>query len=127
MLSGFLFAFAVLKYGVTEWRAKYINTGHSDIHIGAWWDWSIRLVIVESLVLMVWWLYQAQGESFRETWTLLSSFNIGTVLIQFAMAIAVLLLLNGWLVRKLSRAEAPPVGPAAGHDGPDLHAGSDLR
>ena len=102
MLSGFFFAFAVLKYGVTEWRAKYINTGDSDIHIGAWWDWSIRLVILESVVLMGWWFYQARGESFEATWTLFSPFNIGTVLIQFAIVIAALLLLNGWLVRKLS-------------------------
>jgi NSS family neurotransmitter:Na+ symporter len=102
MLSGFFFAFAVLKYGVTEWRAKYINTGHSDIHVGAWWGWSIRLVIVESVVLMGWWLYQARGESFEATWTLFSPFNVGTVLIQFAIAVAAFLLLNGWLVRKLS-------------------------
>ena len=101
MLSGFFFAFAVLKYGVTEWRAKYINTGHSDIHVGAWWDWSIRFVILESVALMGWWLYQARGESLGATWTLFSPFNIGTVLIQFAIVMVVLLLLNGWLVRKL--------------------------
>jgi NSS family neurotransmitter:Na+ symporter len=100
MLSGFFFAFAVLKYGVTEWRERFINTGDSDIHIGAWWDWTIRLVIVESIVLMVWWLYQAQGESLAETWTLFSSFNIGTVLIQWAIALVVLYALNGWLASK---------------------------
>ena len=58
-------------------------------------------MIVESVVLMGWWLYQAQGDSFGATWTLLSPYNIGTVLIQWAIAIAALLLLNGWLVRKL--------------------------
>ena len=105
MLSGFFFAFAVLKYGVTEWRAKYINTGHSDIHVGAWWDWSIRLVVLESVALMAWWLYQARGDSFEATWTLLSPFNVGTVLIQFAIALAVLLLINGWLVRRLKAVE----------------------
>jgi len=102
MLSGFFFAFAVLRYGVTEWRAKYINTADSDIHVGAWWDWTIRLVIVESVVLMGWLLLQARGESFRATWTLFSPFNIGTVLIQFAIAIVLLRLLNSWLVRRLS-------------------------
>ena len=102
MLSGFFFAFAVLRYGVTEWRAKHINTADSDIHVGAWWDWTIRLVIVESVVLMGWLLLQARGESFRATWTLFSPFNIGTVLIQFAIAIVLLRLLNSWLVRRLS-------------------------
>ena len=100
MLSGFFFAFAVLKYGVTDWREKFINTDDSDIRIGAWWDWAIRLVVVEAVVLMVWLIYQAQGESSAETWTLFSPFNIGTVLIQWAIAVAALLALNGWLASK---------------------------
>ena len=59
-------------------------------------------MIVESVALMGWWLYQARGDSLEATWTLFSPFNIGTVLIQFAIVIAAFLLLNGWLARKLS-------------------------
>jgi NSS family neurotransmitter:Na+ symporter len=121
MLSGFFFAFAVLKYGVTQWREKFINTGDSDIHIGAWWDWAIRLVIVESVVLMGWWLYQAQGGSFAETWTLFSSFNVGSVLIQWAIALVALYLLNGWLVAKLPGAA---LGTEAGAGGSESVGGS---
>jgi len=66
-------------------------------------------------------LYQGRGESFGATWTLFSSFNIGTVLIQGAIAIAILFLLNGWLVAKLSRGKAHvPIGGAENHEGPDL-------
>lgn len=101
MLSGFFFAFAVLKYGIKEWRERYINTGDSDIHIGAWWDWAIRLVMVESVVLMIWWLYQVQGESFQETWTLFSPLNIGTVLIQWCIVLTILLISNKWLSKKM--------------------------
>jgi NSS family neurotransmitter:Na+ symporter len=101
MLSGFFFAFAVLKYGVSEWRERYINTGDSDIHIGSWWDWAIRFVMVESVVLMIWWLYQVQGESFRETWTLFSPLNIGTVLIQWSIVLTVLVASNKWLSKKM--------------------------
>jgi len=101
MLSGFFFAFAVLKYGIKEWRERYINTGDSDIYIGAWWDWAIRLVMVESVVLMIWWLYQVQGESFRETWTLFSPLNIGTVLIQWCVVLTILLISNKWLSKKM--------------------------
>ena len=104
MLSGFFFAFAVLKFGVTKWRETFINTGHSDIHIGAWWDWAIRLVVLESVVLMVWWLLQARGESFAETWTLFSAFNVGTVLIQWAIVLVLLLALNRWLGVRTSQA-----------------------
>jgi NSS family neurotransmitter:Na+ symporter len=97
MLSGFFYAFAVLKYGVTKWREKFINTGDSDIRIGAWWDWAMRLVIVEAVVLMVWFLWQARGASFRETWTLFSPYNVGSVVIQSAIVLAVLVLANRWL------------------------------
>jgi NSS family neurotransmitter:Na+ symporter len=117
MLSGFFFAVAVLRYGVTAWRQRFINHAHSDIHIGAWWDWAIRLVAVEAVVLMVWWLLQARGQDFAATWTLFSSFNIGTVLIQWVLALAFLVALNGWMVRRLRRrpsrteSEASPPGP----------------
>lgn len=94
MLSGFFFAFAVLRYGVTEWREKFINQAGSDIRIGAWWDWAIRLVAVQAAVLAVWWLWGARGADFRETWTLFSPYNVGSVLIQFAIVLVVLLLVN---------------------------------
>ena len=106
MLSGFFFAFAVLKYGVTKWRETYINTPDSDVHIGAWWDWAIRLVAVEALVLAVWWLIQAQGESFAETWTLFSPYNVGSVVIQFVVVLGLLILANRWLAAKVQRGSA---------------------
>lgn len=98
MLSGFFFAIAVLRYGVSEWRAEFINTGHSDIHIGAWWDWAIRLVVVQAVVLMGWWLWQARGEGWAANLNPFSAFNIGTVLIQWGAVLAVLVLLNRFLV-----------------------------
>lgn len=100
MLSGFFFAFAVLRYGVGKWRENFINTPDSDIRVGAWWDWAIRLVMVEAVVLMVWWLVQVQGEGGADTWSLFRPFNIGTVLIQFAIALAVFVSANKWLVAR---------------------------
>lgn len=103
MLSGFFFAFAVLRYGVTSWREKFINQEGSDIHIGAWWDWAIRLVAVEAVVLAGWWLWGAQQADFKETWTLFSSYNVGSVLIQFAIVIVVLLALNKRIAAAVQR------------------------
>ena len=94
MLSGFFFAFAVLRYGVTKWRETFINHKDSDIHIGAWWDWAIRFVAVQALVLFGWFLWSARGQDFTTTWTLFSSYNVGSVLIQFAVVAAILIALN---------------------------------
>jgi hypothetical protein len=55
----------------------------------------------------VWWLFQARGDDPAATWTLFSPYNVGTVVIQFAIAIILFLVLNGWLARKVGRTEPP--------------------
>ncbi len=100
MLSGFFFAFAVLRYGVRRWREEFINTGDSDIHVGAWWDWAIRLVVVQATVLIAWWLWQAWGEGFAANWNPLSAFNVGTVIVQWGVVLIVLISLNRFLVAR---------------------------
>jgi NSS family neurotransmitter:Na+ symporter len=100
MLSGFFFAVAVLRYGVTEWRQTFINTGHSDIHIGGWWDWAVRLVVVEAVILMGWMLWGARGDGWKAALTPFSSYNIGSVLLQWAVVLAVLIAANRFLVRR---------------------------
>ena len=119
MLSGFFFAFAVLRYGVTKWRETFINTPDSDVRIGSWWDWAMRLVAIEAVVLMVWWLWQAGAGNFRsaETWTLFSPYNVGSVLIQFAVVILVLLAINRWLVARIAAARGAGDGAEPAADG----------
>jgi NSS family neurotransmitter:Na+ symporter len=103
MMSGFFFAFAVMKYGVDQFRTKLINQPGSDITIGRWWNWAMRRVIVEAVVLTVWWLWQAvQGGDLAATLTPFSSFNVGTVLIQWAVVLAVLLGLNRFMAERMS-------------------------
>ncbi|HSG82351.1 MAG TPA: sodium-dependent transporter, partial [Gemmatimonadota bacterium] len=46
MLSGFFFAFAVLKFGVRRFRTQLVNHPGSDIKIGRWWEWAIVLCLV---------------------------------------------------------------------------------
>lgn len=100
MLSGFFFAFAVVRYGVTRFRERFINTVDSDIRVGRWWDFAIYLVMVEAVVLMLWWVYQAIDFSdLRATLTPFSPFNVGTLVVQWGIAIAAFLLLNNHFAR----------------------------
>jgi NSS family neurotransmitter:Na+ symporter len=105
MLSGLFFAVAVLRYGVTKWRETFINQEGSDIRIGAWWDWAMRFIVVEAVVLMVWLIGSAwqagSAKGFKATWSLFSADNVGTLLIQWAVVLVVLLLANGWMVRTM--------------------------
>lgn len=106
MLSGLFFASAVLRYGVREWRERFVNTGASDVRIGAWWDWAMRLVVVEAAVLIVWWLWQVRGSGLAEMLNPLRTYSVGTVLLQWAAVLAVLLLLSRWMAAKLRAEES---------------------
>ena len=109
MMSGFFFAFGVMKYGVDRFRTNLINQPGSDITIGRWWNWAMRLVIVEAVVLTGWWLWQAvQGGDLAATLTPFSSFNVGTVLVQWAIVLVALLGLNRFMAEKMSG--SPEVG-----------------
>jgi SNF family Na+-dependent transporter len=101
MLSGFFFAFAVVRFGASRFRERFINTGDADIRIGRWWDFAIYFVLVQAVVLMGWWLYQAiDPADLAATFTPFSSFNVGTLLIQWGIALGAFLLLNRWLSQK---------------------------
>ncbi len=98
LVSGLFFALAVLRYGVDRFRRTFINTEGSDITVGRWWNAAIRLVVLEAVVLIGWWLWQAVDLSDPgATLTPFSSFNVGTVLVQWGLALAVFLSLNRWL------------------------------
>lgn len=105
MVSGLFFAFAAIRYGVTRFREELINTAHSDIRIGAWWDWAIRLVVVQAVVLIGWWLIQFGTDDLWGPYGLLNTFA------QWGIALGLFLALNRWLVRRTHpeepRDEAP--------------------
>ena len=111
MLSGFFFAFAVLRFGVTRFREQLMNQPDSGIRIGRWWDWAIVLCLVEAVVLIVWWFVQVRGEGWRTTLDPLATFSIGTVLIQWAIVLVAFLAANRWLGARVSK--EPAIGEAA--------------
>ena len=105
MVSGFFFAHMTYRYGVDRFRRALVNSDGSDLRIGRWFNVAMRLVAVEAIVLTVWWLWQAIDlEDLGASFTLFSTFNVGTVLIQWAIALTAFLLLNGWLSRRAAAA-----------------------
>lgn len=96
MISGLFFAIAVLRFGVTRFRETLINRD-ADLPIGRWWDWAIRLVVVQAVVLVGWWFWQVREEP------LFGAFGVGSVLVQWAIALAAFLALNRWLVERTAR------------------------
>jgi hypothetical protein len=94
MISGLCFASAVLRYGARRFREAFINTEHADLRIGAWWDWAMRGVVAQAVVLVLWWLYQVRAEP---AW---GAYGIANTLLQWSVALAVFMGLNTWMVRR---------------------------
>jgi NSS family neurotransmitter:Na+ symporter len=115
MLSGLFFALAALRYGVERLRREVVNGPGVDLPVGRWWVWLVGVLVpLEALVLLAWWLGQAAQGDLAEVFAPWSTFNVGTVLVQWGIALAVLLLANRWLAaRSLARAvdDAPEPAP----------------
>ena len=107
MVAGFFFAHMTYRYGVDRFRRALVNSDGSDLRIGRWFNVAMRLVAIEAIVLTVWWLWQAIDlKDLGASFTLFSTFNVGTVLIQWAIALTAFVLLNGWLSRRAAAASA---------------------
>ena len=97
MLSGLFFAIAAAKFGLEKLRTEEINAEGSDLKIGRWWIVVVGVLIpIEAVSLMIWWLFQSTGEGWLDP---LGIYSTGTVLVQWAVALSVLMLANRWLVR----------------------------
>ncbi len=97
MLSGLFFAIAVIRMGPAKFRAEQINHEYSNIRIGAWWDVMIRFIVpAEAIALMGWWLWQVSGPGAMDPFGIE---NIGTIILQWGVVLALLLLFNKQLAK----------------------------
>ena len=109
IVSGLFFAIAVIVSGLRRFREQQLNHADSDIHVGRWWEVVIGIVVpLEALVLLAWWLYQAHGWDPAGWLAPFGVSNVGTILLQWGVVLAVLIVANRWLVR---RTHPEPPGP----------------
>jgi len=95
MLSGLFFGVAILKYGVDRFRVRYVNSEGSDFTIGRWWNVAMVLVVVESVVLLVWWLSQTlSSEGLRASLDPFATWSLGTFVLQWGIVLALLWIFN---------------------------------
>ncbi|MFP3941220.1 MAG: sodium-dependent transporter [Thermoanaerobaculia bacterium] len=99
MLSGLFFAIGARRFGLDRLRGEVINAPGADLRVGRWWSFVVGVLVpVEAVVLILWWLVrEAAGDSPGETLHPFTPFGAGTVLVQWAVVLAVLVALNRWL------------------------------
>jgi NSS family neurotransmitter:Na+ symporter len=110
MLSGLFFAVAVIRMGPTKFREEQLNHAASNIRIGAWWDWFMRVLVpFEAIALMAWWMWQVRGPEALDP---LGIENIGTILVQWTLVIALLLVFNNKLATLAPSGEQGTMPPS---------------
>jgi neurotransmitter:Na+ symporter, NSS family len=112
MVSGAFVAVAVMRHGAARLRDEVVTP--DDWRIGRGWDLVIRyLVPAQAVILLGWWLWQATAVYAERWYDPTEPYSIATVLLQWGIAVAVLLAANRWMAARTLR-EAPPVPPAPG-------------
>ena len=104
IVSGGFFAFAVVRFGVERFRRLCLNTEESDLIIGRWYDIVIKYVIpLEATLLLGWWFWVAIQADIKGWWNPLRAESVGTCLLQWGIALAILITLNDWIARRTSQ------------------------
>ena len=99
MISGLFISIAVTGYGQTRFRNELINVGERTIKVGPLYGWVLKyLVPVEFLVMFGWWMYQAATVYDPEGWwNPIRMYSVGTCLLQWGVALGLLLTFNHYL------------------------------
>ena len=102
MVSGLFIAVATLRYGVDRFRDELVNTHSSGRRVGPVWAWILKyLVPVEFAVMFGWWMYQAATVYDPDGWwNPLRVYSVGTCVVQWGIALAVLWAFNRRLAER---------------------------
>jgi NSS family neurotransmitter:Na+ symporter len=97
IVSGMFVFFAVFKYGIDHFRETLVNTEYNDLYIGKWWVYIMYLFPIQFIFLMAWFFSQSISQH-PNTWMLpWEPEGFMTIILQWGLALAVLIYLNNWL------------------------------
>ncbi len=102
MISGAFIAFAVNRYGVTLFRKENVDGIEGDWSAGGKWDVLMRWAVpLQAVILLVWWMWLSITEYAPDTWyDVFDPYSVMTVLVQWAIVMAILFMSNKWLFRR---------------------------
>ncbi len=109
MISGAFVALLVRRYGTDRLRADIATP--DDWRLPRVWDLLVRwLVPVQAVVLLAWWMWQATTTGFvgegGHWYDPLNPYSLMTCLVQWGVVLIALVLLNGWMTRRLAATDA---------------------
>lgn len=102
LIGGLFVALAAIRYGVSDFRGKFINTPGNQISLGPWFDVLIKYLIpIEFIGLICWWFYRAIGVFESDGWwNPFHKYSVGTCIGQWGLLILTLVLLNKGIAKR---------------------------
>jgi NSS family neurotransmitter:Na+ symporter len=101
IISGGFVAFAVMRYGARRLRRDLMRGSPGDWDPGGGWDALIgALVPAQAVALVGWFLYGIYDASGAARWNPFELGALANFLMQWGLALIVLVAANGWLVRR---------------------------
>ena len=96
MISGLFISVAVTRYGPDRFRADLVNVGEGSVRVGRFFGWVLQYLIpVQFAVMFAWWMYQAVAVYDPDNWwNPLRMNSLGTCLLQWGVALVLLVLFN---------------------------------
>jgi len=111
MISGLFIALGARRFGVRRFRNELVNVAGNDVNLGRGYEWVLAyLVPVEFAVMFAWWIYQAVAViDPGGWWSPIRTYSLGTCLLQWGLALALLVAFNNRIATASLRgtAEAP--------------------
>lgn len=96
MISGLCIAMGVRRFGIARFRRELVDVSDGHLQAGRIWEWVLKwLVPIEFLAMFTWWTYQAVAVfDPAGWWNPLRVGSLGTCLLQWGIALALLLAFN---------------------------------
>jgi NSS family neurotransmitter:Na+ symporter len=102
VVSGSFFLILVLKVGPRKLREEVINRPGNKIRLGRWFDFLVTFLLpIQVIGMLVWWFWDSYSKNPGNWWNIFSKTSIGTVLFQWAAALAVFIIFNKLITKKL--------------------------
>jgi len=99
LISGLLTAVAMMKYGVEKARSQINET--SDLHIGGWWTFLIRIIPLMFVVIFGWWVMQSIEWYPDDWWHPFEVFSTGTMVFQWVILFIICYALNNFFAKNV--------------------------
>ncbi len=99
LISGMFTAIAVMKFGVEKFRVEHLNQFKSQMTIGRWFNFLIRINPLLIGAIFIWQIYQSIVTDPENWWNPFKIETTGTMILQWVIVLGILLAANKWLGR----------------------------